>query len=433
MKRFFHCFIAVLFCHVITAAEPSWTVFHGTHRDNVSPETGLLKSWQEGGPPLLWKVNYIGNTEFPGYAGVTVAEGRVFTAGNVKTGDSDQNALSVVFALDEKTGNEIWRYRNGPAWVDKGRFPGERSTPTVDGNRVYAFSSFGFLACLEAATGKEIWAKNVRDEYEAKMPEWAYAESPIIDGSKVICWIGGEKAAVVAFDKMTGKVIWETPGTGVRGNYATMIAFDYADRRIYVNMNQTGVLAVDGNTGEKLFDMPHKTSYDVMATMPYFFDGKLLIISGYGTGSKLYKLDVNGKTITPVEVWAEPKLDNMHGGTVIKEGYVYTATHHYKQGRNWMCVKLEDGSIVWEQNIPDVGMGAITCADGMLYCVSEKDPTVALVKATPEKYEEAGRFTLPTDEEGGGTGMCWAHPVVCGKKLYLRHGKVLYCFDVAGK
>lgn len=427
-RRF--CLVTVLlFCPAVLVAESSWTVFHGPNRDNVSPETGLLKSWKEEGPPLLWKVNTIGTTETPGYAAVTVAEGRVFTAGNVGT---EQEAVSRVFALDEKTGKEIWHYDNGTAWVDKGHFPGERSTPTIDGNRIYAYSSVGRIACLESATGKEIWARDLRKEYEATPPVWAYAESPFVDGNKVICWIGGEKAAVVALDKMTGKPVWETPSTGQRGNYCSMTPFSIGEQRGYVSMNQSGVLAVDAKTGAQLFAVPHKTEWDVMATTPYFFGGdKLFVTSGYGTGAKLFKLNVSGSTITPEEVWKEPKFDNMHGGIVVKDGYAYTATHYYKRQRNWMCIKLDDGSIAWEA--PGIGMGAITCADGMLYCTSEKDPTVALVKATPEKYEETGRFTLPTEEEGGGTGMFWAHPVVCNKKLYLRHGNVLYCYDVAEK
>ena len=431
--------IVLLSCSTALAAEPSWTVFHGPNRDNVSPETGLLKSWEDGGPPLLWKVNTIGNTEFPGYAGVTVAEGRVFTAGNVKTGDSDQEAMSTVFALDEKTGKELWRYANGPAWVEKGFFPGERGTPTIDGNRVYAYSSVGRIACLEAGTGKEIWAKDLRAEYDVKnLPVWAYAESPFIDDNKVVLWPSGEKAAVVALDKLTGKQIWTTPSTGQRGNYASMTAFDYADNRYYVSMNQSGVLAVGAKTGNQIFAVPHKTEWDVMATTPYVFDDKLFITSGYGTGAKLFRIGAQVGLSAPGaetplavdEVWAEPKFDNMHGGVVFKDGYAYTATHHYRKGRNWMCIKLDDGSTMWEN--PGVGMGAVTCADGMLYCTSEKEPfEVALVKAIPGKYEETGRFELPAAEEGGGVGLFWAHPVVCNKKLYLRHGTILYCYDIA--
>jgi len=425
-------------CHLtpLHAAEPGWMNFGGPNRDNVSSETGLLKSWKEGEPLLLWTNKEVGNTEFPGYASVTVAEGRVFTGGNVRTGETDQEANAFVFALNEKTGKEIWRYDNGTAWTDKGLFPGERGTPTIDGNRIYAYSSTGRLACIEATTGKPIWAKNLREEYVATPPTWGYAESPFVDGNKVIIWIGGEKATAVALDKMTGKEIWATPSTERRGNYASMIAFNYGNLRVYVNMDQAGVLAVNGKTGDILFDVPHKTEWDVMATTPYFFGGdKLFFTSGYGTGAKLVRLELTdgGKTIMPKEVWADPKFDNMHGGVVIKDGYAYFSTHYYKRQRNWMCVKIEDGSIAWEQNIPDVGMGAITCADGMLYCTSEKDPTVALVKASPVKFEEMGRFILPTDEEGGGVGMFWAHPVVCGKKLYIRHGQILYCYDVAEK
>ena len=409
----------------------AWVNLHGPKRDNISPETGLRKSWAAGGPPLLWKNSDIGSTEFPGYASVTVSEGRVFTAGNVKTGETDQNAHVYVFALNERTGKELWRYRNGAAWTDTGKFPGERGTPTVDGDRVYAFSAVGRLACLKVATGEEIWAKDLRTEYDAELPNWAYAESPFVEGNKVVIWIGGKKASVVALDKMTGKMIWETPSTGHTGNYASMTVFDYAGQRIYANMHQKGLIAVNAETGAQLFTFPHETSWDVMATTPYFFDGKLFVTSGYGTGAKVYRLTVNGNTITPELAWENKDFDNQHGGVVIKNGYVYSATHQYKRQRNWMCISLTDGSVAWEN--PGIGMGSLTCADGMLYCMSEKEGEVALVNATPEEYKETGRFTLPTQDEGGGVGMYWAHPVVINKKLFLRHGNILYCYDVAEK
>ena len=404
----------------------SWTVFHGPNRDNVSPESGLLKSWKEGGPPLLWKAVGIGSTESPGFSSVTVANGRVFTAGNIKTGATDQEASAYVFALNEKTGEELWRYSNGPAWTNRQNYPGERGTPTIDDERLYAYSAVGRIACLETATGKEIWAKDLRAEYESDLLTWAFAESPYVERNKVIIWVGGKKAAVVALNKMTGEPIWTTPSTNMLGGYASMIAFNHGGQRVYANTNQKGVLAVNGETGAQLFFFPHETSYDILATSPYFFEGKLFITSGYGTGAKLYRLNVSGNTITPEQIWENKDFDNKHGGVVIKDGYAYTATDKYKGGRNWMCFKLEDGSVAWEN--PGVFMGSATCAEGMLYCMSEKDGTVALVKATPEKYEEAGRFTLPES-----TGMYWAHPVVINKKLFLRHGNVLYCFDIAAR
>ena len=411
---------------VVTTTDSSWTIFGGPTRESVSPETGLLKSWSEGGPPLLWKATGIGTTEFPGYSSVTVAEGRVFTAGNVRTGGNDQAAHAYVYALDETTGEELWRYRNGPAWTDRGHFPGERGTPTIDGERVYAYSAIGRLACLEAATGKEIWAKDLRAEYDADLPTWAFAESPYIDGNKVIIWVGGKKAAVVALNKMTGEPIWTTPVADPvrKAGYATMIAFDHGGQRIYVNTNQKGILGVNAETGARLFMITHETDHDILATTPYFFEGKLFFSSGYGAGAKLYRLNVSGNTITPERLWFNQHFDNQHHGVVIKDGYAYGSTQNRGGGRNWMCVKLEDGSTVWEN--PGVHKGSVKYADGMLYCFGEREGDVALVKATPNGYEETGRFTLPE-----GVGMYWAHPVVVNKKLFLRHGNVLYCYDVA--
>ena len=413
------------FAAVIVAAD--WTVFNGPHRDKVSSETGLLKSWNDGGPPLLWKTDTLGTTEFPGYSSVTVAGGRVFTAGNVRTGNNDQEAHVYVFALDEKTGEELWRYRNGIAWTDKTRYPGERGTPTVDGDRLYAFSAMGRVACLSVAAGKEIWARDLREEYDAELPEWAFAESLFVDGSKIAVWIGAKNAAVVALDKLTGKTVWTTPGNEHYGNYASMLVFEHGGQRIYVNSNRKGFLAVNGDTGKRLFFIPHETPRgDIMATTPHYFEGKLFITSGYSIGSRLYRLDVEGETITPHPLWSNKQFDNQLGGIVIKDGYVYGATMNYKGGRNWTCMKLEDGSSAWEN--PGVHIGSITCADGMLYCLSENDGAAALVKATPERYEEISRFSLPE-----GVGPYWAHPVIANKKLFIRHGKYLYCYDVAEK
>jgi len=421
-----------------TVAENSWTVFHGPNRDNRSPSTGLLKSWGEDGPPLLWKSENIGNTRYPGYSSVTVAEGRVFTAGNVRVGDDDGGASVYVFALDEQTGRELWRYNNGDGWL--GDWQGERGTPTVDGDRVYAFSARGRIACLDAATGNEIWYRDLRAEYEVTLPRWAFAESPFIDGNKVILWIGGAKASVVALDKMTGEIVWETPPiigeiteerTGpLPGNYATMTAFDHGGMRIYANMNHSGVLAVNAETGAILFDIPHPTAWHVLANTPYFFDGKLFITSGYGTtGAKVYRLNVSGGTVTPEEVWHEIRFDNQHGGLVVKDGYVYGSTHS-AGGQQWMCIRLADGEIAWAQRVSGMQRGPITYAEGMLYCVCEVDGIVALVRATPERFEEVSRFALPGREPGRDWNY-WAHPVVINQKLFLRHGNVLYCFDIA--
>ncbi|MDR2756924.1 MAG: PQQ-binding-like beta-propeller repeat protein [Planctomycetaceae bacterium] len=424
LSRLLLVFSILFLSSILEAANPSWTVFHGFKGDNISPETGLLKSWSAEGPKLIWKAEGLGDTEFPGYSSVTISDGRIFTAGNVRLGDSDQTANAFLFALDAKTGKEIWRYSNGSGWTNKGHYPGERSTPTVDGDRVYTYSAIGRLACVHAVTGQKIWDRNIQEDYVTQLPTWAFAESVIVDGDKVICWSGGVKASVVALDKMTGKTIWETPSNKEIGNYATMTIFEHDGIRIYANMNQKGLLGVRADTGEKLFFHPHETQFDIMATTPYYFNGKILVSSGYAKGTALLQLTTNDGKISLKELWSEKKFDNQHGGIIVKDGYIYGAAHRYKKGI-WMCLKLEDGSIAWEH--PGIGQGSIAYADGLLYCFSEKDGTVSIVKTNPEKYEEVSRFSLAEE----GSGLFWAHPVICDKKLYLRHAGFLYCYNIA--
>lgn len=411
-------FLVVFSVARFEASELSWPVFHGLQGDNISKETGLLKTWPSGGPKLLWKAKELGDTEYPGYSGAVIAQGRVFTTGNKTVGNS---VHSFVFALDESGGEILWSYDNGPAWT--GHYPGDRSTPTLDGDRLYAFSAQGRLACLDLESGREKWARSLRKEAEAELPKWAYAESVVVDGEKLICWPGGKKIAVLAMDKMTGKTIWSTPGSESVAGYATTAIIEQDGLRIYANMNQKGLLAVDAQDGRKLFFYDHQTQYDINATMPYYQDGKILISSGYGSGTELLRLTVSGKNASVEPIWREKKLDNQHGGLIVLDGYIYGSAHHYRRGM-WLCLKWEDGSVAWEDR--GVGQGSIACGEGLLYCLGETGGEVALVRPNPEKYDEIARFTLPEE----GEGKFWAHPAICGGKLFLRHAGFLYCYDI---
>jgi len=404
----------------VSAAEPTWPVFHGPKGDNISTETGLLTSWPEEGPKLLWKTGELGVGN-AGFAGVAIVDGKIYTTGNA---EEDGDSYSTVFCLDAKNGTTLWTYKNGPAWTDARMHPGTRSTPTVDSDYVYDESPLGQIVCLNKNTGKKIWTKNILEDFEAKNIIWALAESVIIDGDNLICTPGGEKASVVALNKKTGDVVWMTPSTGQLTSYATPYIFEFEGRRIIAAMNQKGGLGVDAKTGALLFQFPHETKYDINATIPYYFDGHLYITSGYGTGSELLKLSKDGDGIQCEQVWENKSFDNQHGGVVVIDGHVYGTTMDYKRGV-WACQRLSDGEIVWDDR--GVGKGACTYAEGLIYGMGERDGTVAIFKATPEKYEEVSRFQLPEE----GEGMYWAHPVVCGKRLYLRHAQFLYCYDIA--
>ena len=391
---------------------PSWPRFHGPQGDNISGETGLLKQWPNGGPKRLWMAKGMGE----GYSSVSVAGGLIYTSGNLK----DKTTIT---ALD-LDGNIQWQVPAGEAWT--GPHPGTRGTPTIDGSRVYHESPLGQIVCLDAKTGNEIWTLNILDEFEAQNITWALAESLLVDGDRLICCPGGRNASVVALNKNTGATIWTAKSTGDLAGYATPSLIENGGMRIILAMNQKALIGVRAESGELLFRHPHETRYDANATAPIFHDGRIFITSGYGSGSEMLKLLVDGNKASVERVWESKDLDNLHGGAILVRGYVYGAAHESRQTRRapWVCLDWVTGET--KHAAIGLGMGSMTYADGMLYTLSE-DGEVGLVEATPDAHRVVSRFRLPQE----GEGPTWAHPVVCGSRLYVRHGQVLYAYDLA--
>jgi len=384
---------------------PFWPRFHGPRGDNLSTETGLLKKWPEGGPKLLWTAKGLGH----GFSSVSLAGGLIYTTGN-------KDDKSTITALD-LNGTILWQVDNGAAWT--GDSPGTRSTPTIDGDRLYDESPLGEVLCCNAKTGQKAWSVNILKEFAGENIQWALSESLLIDGDRVICCPGGKKASVAALDKMTGKTVWMANPTGVKTSYATPVLAECQGLRMILTMNSKAFLAVGADQGGLLVTFPHETSYDVNATSPICHDGHIFITSGYGSGSVLLKVKVEGQKASVERVWQSKELDNHHGGVILLDGYLYGAAFR----RNWVCLEWETGKkMVAERG---VGKGSLTYADGMLYTLSEQRD-MGLVEATPKAHKVVSKFKVPS----GGEGPSWAHPVVCGGRLYVRHSDQLFAYDV---
>jgi len=394
-------------------AMASWPRFHGPHGDNISTETGLLKQWPADGPKLAWAIRYIGD----GYSGVTVDDGLIYTAGNVG-GETTISALD----LD---GTSVWQAPNGKAWT--GSYPGTRGTPTIDGGRVFHESPLGEVVCLDAKTGDEIWRINILERFRGKNPEWALAESVLIDGPRVICCPGGPNTAVVALDKETGETIWQSESAeGDLPGYCSPMLIEHEGRRIILTMTDKALIGVGADTGRLLFRYPHRTKYEIHATDPIYRDGRVFISSGYGTtGSEMLRIDAARDRLSVEKVWGSRDLDNHHGGVILLDGYLYGCAHSF-HGRAWICLDWNTGDMMYAQK--GVGKGSATCAEGMLYVMNEQG-TVGLVKATPDGHDLISRFQLPEDSDA----KTWAHPVICGGRLYLRRGEYLYAYDVKAR
>lgn len=391
----------------VAADGPSWTRFHGPNQDNQSTDTGLLSQWPEGGPELLWTAQGVGY----GYSSVTIADGRIFTSGNM-------DDRSVVTALDAADGQILWQTPNGKAW--KKSHPGTRGTPTIDGDRVYDESPLGELVCLDAASGKRVWGRNILDDFQGKNIFWALSESVLIDGDRVVCCPGG-KTCMVALDKQTGDVVWKAPSAGEPPGYATPTLAEYRGLRMIITLSLKSMIGVNADTGELLWQVKHESLHDENVLQPVYHDGHVFV-SSLKIGSVKWKINVDGQKASIEEVWRSDQMDNHHDSVILLDGYLYGSSAIRNSGK-WICLDWNTGQMQYAAR--GVGKGTVTYADGMLYTLSERR-VIGLVKPTPTAHQIISRFELPPQ----GEGPTWAHPVVCGGRLYLRHGDFLYVYNV---
>jgi len=384
-----------------------WPQFHGPNRDNLSTEKGLLKKWPEKGPALLWRSQGLGH----GYSSVSIASGMIYTAGSI-----EKDTVITALNLDGKV---LWQVKNGKAWT--GDHPGTRGTPTIDGGRLFHQSPLGNLLCLEAKTGDRIWEFNILEKFQSKIATWAMAESLLVDGEHLICCPGGPQTCMVALNKKTGSVVWKAPSTEELAGYASPALIEYQGIRIVITLTSKGMVGVNADTGELLWHVKHKSYADENVMMPIFHDGHVFI-STLKAGSVKWKINVKDGKVSLEEVWRTQELDNHHGGVLLVNGNLY-GTSTFRNRNLWICLDWETGRNKYMDK--GVGKGSLTYADGMLYTLSI-DGVMGLVRPIPMGHELVSSFKIPE----GGKGNSWAHPVVCGGRLYIRHSEFLYVYSV---
>jgi outer membrane protein assembly factor BamB len=289
-------------------------------------------------------------------------------------------------------------------------------------------SALGNVACFDAKTGKKVWQRNIAVDYGAPFPEWLYGNAPLVEGSNLICPLGGPKHIAVALDTKTGKTVWEAPPAedpaGTLAGYTTPYSFDFEGIRIVTVMSNATTEGLDAKTGKRLFSIPFRNRLVTNCTMPLYHNGYLFLTTGYDFGAKLCKLTKNPDgTITPAEVWFEQRFDNHHGGVVLVGDHIYGTTFN----GSWGAINFMTGEVGYLSR--SAGKGSAHYADGLIYGFTENDRKVLLIKPEPAKFVLLSQFELPNDAEGSS----WAHPVVINGKLYLRHAQYLYCYDVKGE
>jgi outer membrane protein assembly factor BamB len=390
------------------AAENDWPQWRGPNRNGLSTETGLMKQWPKGGPAVAWSIKNVGR----GYGSVSMFADRIYVQGT-------QDGKSAIFCLNRANGATVWAKPLGRS-VENERGSGPRGTPTIDGDWIYALTEDGQLTCMLASNGTTVWTRNILADFRGPQAEWLLSESPLVDGKNVIVTPGGKGACIVALDKMTGKTVWTTGELNDPAAYSSCIVADIQGVRTYMTMTGQAGVGVRASDGKLMWRYTKAANDTANVATPVFFEDKVFYTSAYSTGSALLKLKAENGLVKADEVYFSREMMNHHGGVLLVNGYLYGYSNAILT-----CMEFNTGKVMWKNR--SVGKGCLTYADGMLYILGEEN-TVGLVEANPAAYVEKGRCQIA--DQGFPS---WAHPVICGGKLYIRNQGLITAYDITAK
>jgi len=412
-----------------------WPQYLGPNRNAISPETGLLRSWPEGGPRVLWTID-LG----PGYGGAAVSEGKVYVLDRIR-GKQD-----VLRCLDIVTGKEQWTF----AYTAPGRVShaGSRSVPAIDGDYIYTCGSFGDVHCFNKRTHKVIWKKNVwKDFGGGRVPMWAISQNPLIYGDSLILASQTEKAGVVAYDKLTGTVQWTSPALPGKVGYVTptIINIEGEDQLVMITACSRSaspdsgsgrhrgpsdeyalgaVLAMDPKTGKTLWDYQGWQCRIPVPNVTEIGDGRLFVTGGYNAGSAMIKVEKKGGTYDVTEIYKTGDFGTHTHPPILYNGHLYGHCTTNTRRDGMVCMDL-DGNVKWKtERSPVFDKGGFILADGLMLSVDGRKGILYLTEPNPQGYKElASAELLDTDE-------CWGPLALVDGKLLIRDQKQMRCVVV---
>jgi|WetSurMetagenome_2_1015567.scaffolds.fasta_scaffold13524_3 outer membrane protein assembly factor BamB len=380
-----------------------WIDYRGPGRTGIYAEKELLTEWPSGRLPLLWKRPVGG-----GYASVVVADGIIFTI-------EQRRQREVVAAYDLNSGKEKWIHGWDAEFQEILGGNGPRATPVWHDERIYALGATGELRCLDAQSGKRIWSRNILADNQAENLQWGMAASPLIVDNKVIVVPGGSAGkSVVAYDRLTGDPLWKALND--KQSYISPQIVTIAGRKQIMVASQTRVIGLASGDGAILWEFPW--IYDqARAAQPIVTgDNRFFISAGYGYGAALVEVFSNREAFETRTVWKNTRMKNKFNSSVLLQGYIYGLDEGILA-----CMDAATGELRWKGG--RYGYGQLLLASGHLI-ISSESGEIALVKASPEKYEELARFQAIE-------GKTWNVPAIAGGRLIVRNAAEMACFRIA--
>lgn len=385
-------------------ADPStgadWPQFRGPQQNGVSAEKGLLRSWPESGPKVVWK-KPIGS----GFSSMTVVGEALYTM--AVEGESE-----TAYRLREADGEVVWRVPLGPVFPEVfGNGP--RSTPTVEGDVVYMLSASGRFHALKTNDGARLWEVDVMKTFNAPSPLRGFASSPLVDGDLVILEVGGtEGKAVVALDKKTGQTRW-TALDGKPG-YVTPVAVTIDGVRQYVTV-RTAEGDVVSLTADGKVHWQHPWKKGALASPLFLPPNRIFVSASEDAGAVLLEIGTADGKATVTEVWSNRLMKNHFSSSVLYEGHIYGFDN-----ASLKCLVAGTGEQKWVHR--GYGKGSLVAADGLLYILSDQGQLI-LADATPEGFQEKGKVKVME-------GKTWTPPSLSRGRIYLRDEDEMIVLDV---
>ncbi|MCY1720891.1 PQQ-like beta-propeller repeat protein [Prolixibacteraceae bacterium Z1-6] len=411
MKKSKLTLLMALFSLALTAQVTQW---RGPNRDGQFPETNLMKTWPESGPELVLEVEKIGK----GYSSPILCDGVIYTSGMIDT-------LDYLTSINSD-GTFNWQIAYGRSWNNS--FPDTRSTPVIEGDRIYVQSGTGRVACIDKSTGKENWAVEVDKEFEGQYHIWGNSETPLIVDDLVICTPGGQKTAVVALNKLTGDLVWKSESLGGPRAYASATIYEFNGHRYILAVTAQHLMALNPKTGELAWSyqyfQPDEWTWQpdgmIWTNTPVFKDNHIFLSMGYNYKAVMLEMDSLGTGVT--EKFVDHTFDNHHHGVILHDGYLYGSNWQDNKRGKWVCMNWNTGEIMyvakWDTK------GSMVFADGLLYGYNEKG-NVGIIKPDPDGFEVVSQFKVTK-----GAGPHWAHPYIADGKMLIRHGDALMVYNI---
>jgi len=409
------------------AYSEDWPQFQGPQRNGVSTEKNLLREWPESGPPVLWSAS-IG----PGFAGASISDGEVYLLDRVA------QEADLLRCFDLESGKELRRHQ----YEVPGRlsYPGSRSIPTVDGDRVYTVGSFGNIYCWNRKTFEPVWHISFQEVYETMPPRWGYAQSPVIIGDLVYVAPMTEEVGLIALDKHSGKVVWESEAVGQSYCTPMLAEIHGISQLLFISSNEDriGIISsIDPQTGEIIWQYKGYGARHVIPA-PFAISGnRIFITSGYGSGSSLIEVLKDGEAYDFREIFYTELGSQVHL-PVFHENHLYFLANENGNQRNsrheeggLTCMNL-DGTVDWRTgNAPNFGRGNMIFADGMLIILDGIDGTLRLIEPQSAGYRQIAEAPIfDTETRDGEDQQMWAPMALSEGKLVLRSQNLLKCVDL---